>query len=164
MNYREDFLKIAQNGWKFGLFMLFRLPLAFIAGLRLRQISTEEAQVTIRYKWLTQNPFGSLYFAALAMAAELATGVLAIMNIHKIKPTVSMLVFDMDAHFSKKAVGRITFRCQAGAEIAAAVKKAMDTQEGQTVSVKSIGTDESGDVVASFTFVWTFKQKAAKKA
>ena len=95
------------------------------------------------------------------MAAELSTGLLAMSAIWQQHPTVSMLVFDMSAHFGKKAVGRVRFTCNQGEEIYQAVAEAITTGEGRTVEVKSEGVDEQGDVVATFLFTWTFKQKKA---
>ncbi|RZK98454.1 MAG: DUF4442 domain-containing protein, partial [Hymenobacter sp.] len=95
---------------KLRLFMLRKLPLAWLAGLRLVALTPEAATVTIRYKYLTQNPFRSIYFAALAMAAELASGIQAMLHTQGGGP-VSMLVVGLQAEFTKKAVGLIAFTC-----------------------------------------------------
>jgi hypothetical protein len=65
---------------KLRLFMLRKLPMAWLAGLRLTALTPAAATVTIRYKYLTQNPFRSIYFACLAMAAELASGIQAMLH------------------------------------------------------------------------------------
>lgn len=158
-NKESKFIALARSRFKFGFFMLTKLPAAYFSGLRIERISTHEAAVSLRYKWLTQNPFRSIYFASLAMAAELSTGLLAMHAIWGQKPTVSMLVFSMRASFTKKAVGKIVFTCANGDTIWAAVQQAIATQQGQTVEALSVGHDEQGDEVARFTFTWTFKQK-----
>ena len=84
---------------KLRLFMLQKLPMAWLAGLRLTQLTPEEATVTVRFKYLTKNPFRSIYFACLAMAAELASGILAMMHVQAGSP-VSMLVTKMEADFT----------------------------------------------------------------
>lgn len=155
----EEFRKTVSNQFKFGFFMLMKLPSAFFSGIRVREITNNKAVVTIPFKYLTKNPFKSVYFASQAMAAELSTGVLALQHIHKRKPAVSMLVFDMDAHFSKKARSRITFTCEDGDKIQQAVEESIRTGEGQTVNVRSKGVDKDGDIVSEFRFVWTFKSK-----
>ena len=140
------------------LFMLRRLPLAWLAGLRLVALTPDAATVTIRYKYLTQNPFRSIYFAALAMAAELASGIQAMMHTQGGGP-VSMLVVGMQAEFTKKAVGLISFTCPDGASIAAAIAASRTTGEGRTVVCTSTGHDEAGDVVATFQVTWSFRAK-----
>jgi acyl-coenzyme A thioesterase PaaI-like protein len=143
---------------KLRLFMLRKLPLAWLAGLRLVALTPEVATVTIRYKYLTQNPFRSIYFAALAMAAELASGIQAMLHTQG-GGAVSMLVVGLAAEFNKKAVGLITFTCPDGAAIAQAIVESRATGEGRTVVCTSTGYDEAGDVVAVFRVTWSFKAK-----
>ena len=144
---------------KIRLFMLRKLPLAWLAGLRLVALTPEAATVTVRYKYLTQNPFRSIYFAALAMAAELASGIQAMLHTQGGGP-VSMLVVGLQAEFTKKAVGLIAFTCPDGATIAVAVAESRATGEGRTVACISTGRDEAGDVVAVFHVTWSFRAKA----
>ena len=143
---------------KLRLFMLRKLPMAWLAGLRLTQLTPEQATVTIPFKYLTQNPFRSIYFACLAMAAELASGIQAMMHVQAGGP-VSMLVVKMAGDFTKKAVGLIAFTCEDGARIAQAIAESRVTGEGRTVDCTSTGVDEAGDVVAVFRFTWSFRAK-----
>jgi len=143
---------------KLRLFMLQKLPMAWLAGLRLRALTLEQATVTIRLKYLTQNPFRSIYFACLAMAAELASGMQALMHVSAGGP-VSMLVVKLEGDFTKKAVGLIAFTCADGAQIAAAIAASRATGEGQTVVCTSTGVDEAGDVVAVFRLTWSFRAR-----
>ncbi len=143
---------------KLRLFLMQKLPMAGLAGLRLLSLTPEEAVVGIRFKFLTQNPFRSIYFACLAMAAEFASGIQAMMHVRAGGP-VSMLVTKLEADFSKKAVGLISFTCTEGARIAQAVAESRATGEGRTVVATSTGTDEAGDVVAVFRITWSFRAK-----
>lgn len=143
---------------KLRLFLLRKLPMAWLAGLRLVALTPGAATVTIRYKYLTQNPFRSIYFACLAMAAELASGIQAMLHVQGGGP-VSMLVVGLTAEFRKKAVGLITFTCPDGAAIAQAVAESRATGEGRTVVCTSTGIDEAGDVVAVFRVTWSFRAK-----
>ncbi len=143
---------------KLRLFMLRKLPMAWLAGLRLRALTPDAATVTIRYKYLTQNPFRSIYFACLAMAAELASGLQAMMHVQAGAP-VSMLVTGLTAEFTKKATGLVAFTCPDGAAIAQAVAESRATGEGRTLVCTSTGVDEAGDVVAVFRVTWSFRAK-----
>lgn len=119
---KKAFRRLVNSPAKFRLFMLSKLPMAYMSDLRVTSITNTSASVTIPYKYLTKNPFGSIYFACLSMAAELSTGVLCMMHVFKSDPAVSMLVVSMEADFMKKAVGKITFTCQDGATIEAALR------------------------------------------
>jgi hypothetical protein len=133
--------------------------MGFLAGLKLTQLEPGYAAVQVKYKWLTQNPFGSMYFAVLSMAAEFSTGILCLANIYKSDPAISMLVVKMESHFYKKAVGVITFTCNDGDDI---VKTSKETGEGVTLVSKSTGVNQNGEVVAEFLITWSLKAKASK--
>ena len=143
---------------KLRLFLMQKLPMAWLAGLRLTELTPEQAVVTIRYKFLTQNPFRSLYFACLAMAAEFASGIQAMMHVQAGGP-VSMLVVSIQGDFTKKAVGLIAFTCPDGPRIAQAIAESRATGEGRTVECTSTGLDEAGEVVAVFRLTWSFRAK-----
>jgi hypothetical protein len=155
----EQFRRLASSPNKLRLFMLAKLPMAYLAGLRVSTISEARAAVTIPYKYINKNPFNSIYFASLSMAAELSTGLLCMAQTYKSDPAVSMLVVHMEGDFSKKAVGRITFACEDGERIKAAADQTKATGEGVTVVATSTGTDEAGDKVAEFRFTWSLKAK-----
>jgi len=104
-----------------------------------------------------------MYFACLAMAAELSTGILCIASTYKSKPKVSTLVLGVEGEFSKKAVGLITFTCLEGKKIQDAVEASILTGEGKIVAATTTGVDEMGDQVAQFKITWSFKPKAEKK-
>lgn len=147
---------------KFWLYMLVKLPMGFLAGLKLTQLDPDKAVVQVKYKWLTQNPFGSMYFAVLSMAAEFSSGILYLANIYKSDPAISMLVVKMESHFYKKALGVITFTCSDGDAIIAMVQTAKETGEGVTLVSKSAGVNQNGEVVAAFFITWSLKAKADK--
>ena len=155
----ETFLKTIKNKWKYRLFLLKKLPAAFFAGVQVQQASLQQCTVSVPFKWATQNPFRSTYFACLAMAAEMSTGVLAMAHLYGRKPAVSMLVVSMESHFHKKATGLTFFTCADGAAIQQAVEQSVHTGKGQAVKGYTMGTNGQGEVVAEFWFTWSFKPK-----
>ena len=62
--------------------------------------------------------------------------------------------------FTKKATGRITFTCNQGNAIKETIQKAIDTNEGQTIWLTSIGKNEKGEQVSEMQFEWTIKVRA----
>jgi acyl-coenzyme A thioesterase PaaI-like protein len=155
----STFLTLLNHSFKSKLFLLTKLPAAFFSGVRLKQATEEQCVATVPYKWFSQNPFRSTYFACLAMAAELTTGALAMTHIYKRKPAVSMLIVKMEANYFKKATGRTTFTCSDGLHIKELVEKAITTGEAQTFTARSIGTNTEGQPVAEFLFTWSFKAR-----
>ena len=155
------FLKLMKHPVKFRMFLLTRLPAAFIAGVRVREADEKRCVVTVPYKWLSQNPFRSTYFACLSMAAEMSTGALAMAQLYKINPPVSMLVVQVESGYFKKAADRTSFICEDGDLFRKAVEETIATGEARTVKAKSTGTNKAGEVVAEFYITWSFKAKRA---
>jgi len=157
----EKFIQLVKHPIKFPLFLFTKLPSAFFCGVRVKAISQEQAVVTVPYKWLSKNPFKSTYFACLAMAAELSTGLLSMMYIHQRKPAVSMLVTGLQANYFKKAIGLTTFTCADGLAVAALIDEAIKSGEGKSIVTKSVGKDEAGNLIAEFNITWSFKAKTS---
>ncbi|GAA3514093.1 DUF4442 domain-containing protein [Aquimarina addita] len=144
---------------KLNAFTMFKLPSAWLCGVRVRAISNTSCTVSVKHRWMNQNPFNSMFWAVQGMAAELATGAMMIGQIKDSGKKISMLVANNNASFTKKATGRITFVCNDGHLIKDALDKTIATGEGQTFWMKSIGTNKEGVVVSTFNFEWTVRLK-----
>ncbi len=161
MSNASQFLQLIKHPFKFKLFMLTKLPSAFFCGVRVVDANENKCDVKVPYKWFSQNPFNSTYFAALSMAAEMSTGLLCLMHLHKRQPAVSMLVVKIEGHFMKKATGITVFTCEDGLAIKQTIEDAISSNEGKTITSRSLGRNEAGEVVAEFAVTWSFKVKVA---
>jgi hypothetical protein len=144
---------------KINAFTLLKLPSAYFCGVRVKSISEEKSTVTVKHRWINQNPFNSMFWAVQGMAAEFSTGILVMQAIKLSERKVSMLVTNMNATFTKKATGRIHFNCNDGLAIKEAIQRSVDTGEGQTVLVTAEGINEEGISVSKFEFEWSLKVK-----
>lgn len=154
-----DVIRLFRHPVKFRLFLLAKLPAAFFSGVRIKEIDEHHCAATIPFKWLTQNPFRSTYFASLSMAAELSTGALAMVHGFWRKPPVSMLVVKVDSTYLKKATGRTTFVCNDGDTMRATIESAIESGEGKVFVARSTGSNAAGEVVAEFQITWSVKAK-----
>jgi hypothetical protein len=148
--------------WLMRGFFLSRLPLALVAGLRVRAVDRRRCVVTVPYGWRTTNPFRSTYFAALSMAAELSTGALAMLATRSAPAPAALLIVALEASFEKKATGLTTFTCEDGDAIFAAVAETLATGEPAAVRARSIGRAPDGAEVARFVITWSFKRRARR--
>lgn len=155
----QKFINLVNNRWKFGLFLFSKLPAAWLAGVRVRSVDEQKAQVTVPYKWLSQNPFRSTYFACLSMAAEMSTGLLAMGHTYQRKPAISMLVVKLEGDFFKKATGLTVFTCEDGDKIQSVIEEAIASGEARSIKARSVGKNPEGDLVAEFYITWSFKAK-----
>ncbi len=157
-----NILNILKHPVKSRMFLFYKLPSAYFSGVRVREVEETHCKVSVPYKWFSQNPFRSTYFACLAMAAEMSTGVLAMTHVYKKDPRGSMLVTALQSEYYKKAKGRTVFTCSQGRQFEEAVNLAYETGEPITLMAESIGTNENGEQVAKFIITWSFKFNSKK--
>jgi len=151
-------MKITKRSIRY--FTLLKLPLAYFSGIRITTIDADRVEASVKLKWINQNPFRSMFWAVQGMAAELTTGVLLMREINAQKSSVSMLLVETKASFSKKAKGKIVFSCDESKSAKDLIKKAISTGDGQLHWFTSVGKDENGDEVSRFQFHWSVKSKS----
>jgi hypothetical protein len=144
---------------KLNKFLFFKLPSAYFCGVRVALLEPDQCIVTVKHRWINQNPFNSMYFAVQGMAAELSTGALVMNYVQNSGKNISMLVANNKSNFSKKATGRITFVCSDGALASKTIQEAIETGEGKTFWMKSIGKNEKGEQVSEMDFEWSIRTK-----
>ena len=144
---------------KLNTYTIFKLPSAYICGVRTKHIDNEKCLVTVKHRWINQNPFKSMFWAVQGMAAEFSTGALMIGKIQESGKRISMLVTSNTATFTKKATGKIVFTCNDGLLIDEALSRAIETGEGQTLWMEAIGKNEDDVIVSTFKFQWSIKMK-----
>lgn len=141
-------------------FIMFKLPSAYISGVRLTEVSNDKAVASVKHKWINQNPFKSMYWATQGMASELATGILLMKGVDNSQHKLSTLVTAQTGEFYKKATGRITFICDDGDKINSIIARAIHTKEGQKVLLTATGYNEEKEVVSYFTYTWSIKLRS----
>lgn len=154
----KTYQKNALNPLLFKLGMLKRLPSIVFWGVRLITLDEKGCEVMIPYNWRTQNPFKSIYFAALAGAAELSTGALCQLMLADRGPH-SMLVTDFRAEYVKKADNSVIFRCDQGEELSVLLDKLEEPGATTTITMLSVGKNPDGVEVARVFVTWSFRKK-----
>ena len=146
-----------KSPFQYNLYNFFKLPSVWWCGIRVKSVNEESCLVSVKHRWINQNPFKSMFWAVQGMAAELSTGLLLMNEIARTKKSFSMLVLNNKANFSKKATGRISFSCDQGRQIKECLNKAISSGTPQTIWLNSSGLDSKGDTVSKFSFEWTLK-------
>ena len=59
-----------------------------------------------------------------------------------------------------ESTGKTFFVCEAGKQIHDTIEDSIASNESKSITVKSIGTNKDGEVIAEFLFTWSFKVKA----
>jgi hypothetical protein len=138
--------------------MLFKLPAAWLTGVRISSISDTKCEVKVRFKWINQNPYRSMFWAVQGMAAELTTGMLLTKSIQESNTNISMLLVGNKSNFYKKAVGKIKFICDQG-DVAKELINSTKKNITHKAWLKAKGFDETGDIVSEFDFEWSCKKR-----
>ena len=158
---RSDFFKTAfTNPLGIRALLWSKLPLAAFAGLRVARLDESGAEVTLPAGWKTQNPFGSTYFAAQAMAAEMSTGAPALWFIEQSGAPVASLVTGISARFTRKATSKASFVFADGAGMRAAIDRAVKSGEPVVFTARSVGTQKDGTRIAEFDVEWSFRKRS----
>jgi len=150
------------NNFKFRLTLFKILPMGYLSGMKVIELTEEKCAVTVPYKRKNKNPFQSTFWAVLGMAAEMSSGALLTMYTYKQKPSVAMIIVNCTGSFVKKATDITTFTCNDGLKIKEAIKTAIQTNEAQVIECNMKGVNNSGEEVASFTFTWSVKARNKK--
>ena len=149
------------NGILLMTYMFFKLPMGFLAGLRVREMNKKKTVVSVPFKRRNKNPFKSIYFAVQSMAAEMSTASGCMLAVEGQSPSVAFIIVDLKASFSKKAISRTYFTCEANQKAFDAVAKCIETGEATQAIFETVGKMKDGTEVARFEFTWSFKQRSA---
>lgn len=141
---------------------LTQIPLILYCTPRVESYDANGCEIRIPLSWRTKNHWGSMYFGALAVGADLSGGFMAFRLIREEFPKVNLLFKDFKANFLKRADGDVHFRCTQGQEIRRAVEEADRSGERVHLPLKIIATVPSkhGDEpVCEFELGLSLKRK-----
>ena len=151
-------LQLLKQPLKFSWYLWRRLPLAWLMGLKIKDIEQHTCSILLPFKKRNLNPFKSMYFAAQIAAAELSTGLLLLVAIDG-KPKISMLVKEVQTNFVKKAVSDLNFVCRDGKIIEEAINQAIATREKVEFHAISLGYNKEAEMVCEAKITWSIKLK-----
>ena len=147
------------HGWGFRFYLLGKLPLAAFAGLRLRRLDGQSCTVELPGGWRTRNPFGSTYFAAQAMAAEMTTGAPALMLTRAAPASIALILTGIAGTFTRRVQGTALFTFEDVAGLRAVVERVAAAGGSTTYTGRSTGRTGDGAVAAEFDVTWSFKRR-----
>lgn len=136
-----------------------RMPLLAMIKPKVSHLDSERCEVKLPFRFRNRNIFGTMYFAATLMAAELTTGGLVLFHQAAQLEKVRFIVKGIDAEFVKPARTTVTFSCTQGEEVEEAFREAL--LSGQSVERELIaeGRRDDGEVVARVRVRWWWKAR-----
>lgn len=152
--------------WFVRLFGLTKIPLLAWVLPRVTRVDADGIELVVPLTRRTKNHHGSMYFGALAIGADLAAGVLAMLRLEaarrKTGTRVSMVFKDVEGRFLRRPDGDVRFVCAEGQEIAALVEEALASKERveRRVPVRAFVDGRDGSTeVAAFSLTLSLKRR-----
>ena len=156
MTFNHDLAKKLIKPWQLRLWMLTKLPMGLVSGMKVVSLTEEGCQVVLKDKWWIRNPFGSVFWAVMGMAAELSTG--ALVYAYASGGDVRFILVGMEAKFFKKAKGKSYYFCDTGLDVLRAIQELKKSDESSLVILPVIAKDQTGEPLASFSFQWQLRK------
>lgn len=152
-------LKLLKSPLLMRFYYFSRLPSVWFWGIRVQSIDPDQCRVRLPYSWFSKNPFRSIYFAAQCGAAELSTGLLALLALEG-RGDISMLVKEAHTKFTKKASADLVFSCTQGNLLEDAMQRLLAGEESVEVTLLSEGHLPDGQLASTMEVTWTFKRRS----
>ncbi|TDJ03937.1 MAG: DUF4442 domain-containing protein [Deltaproteobacteria bacterium] len=143
-------------------FGLLKVPLIGYVRPKVITLNTEKTVIKIPLNWRTKNHLGSMYFGAMATAADICSGLAAMKQIVLSGKNIHLSFKDFQGEFHKRAEGATYFTCNQGREIQKFVDEVIKSKERMNMPIKVVATvpEHFGDVpVATFTLTLSLKHK-----
>jgi hypothetical protein len=152
-----------RNTFYLRYFGFTKIPLLFSVRPSVIVKTGERVVIRIPLRRRSKNHHGSMYFAALAMGADCAVGLLAVELINRQNEDISFIFKDFNAEFYRRATADVCFSCDQGREIAELVKKATFSTQRVEMPLNAIATvpSENDEPVARFRLTLSLKRSDA---
>ena len=156
MTFNYILAKKLTSPWQLRLWMVTKLPMGLLSGMYVESLDENSCVVVLRDRWWIRNPFGSVFWAVMGMAAELSTG--ALVYAYASGSDVKFILVGMEAKFFKKTKGKSYYFCDTGLEVLRSIELLVNTNDPSVVMLPVTAKDQTGQVLASFTFQWQLRK------
>jgi acyl-coenzyme A thioesterase PaaI-like protein len=151
-----------KNKLALAYFGFFKIPLIGFVGPKIIEMNEEKTIIKVPLNRRTKNHLNSMYFGAMATAADVTSGYAAMSHIFKSGKKIHLSFKDFEAQFLKRAEGDTLFENNQGREIENFVREVIKSGERMNMPIKIVATvpEKFGsEPVAKFTLTLSLKLK-----
>ena len=160
LNTRGKILRtMMMRGVFYWPYISVKMPLLALSRSRIRALDLTYAESQLPFALTNRNPFGSMYFAAQLMAAEMSVGALMLLHNENHSQNFSPIVKHIDVLFQRGAYEPITFRCEEGVRVARLLERALRTGERVEDVFTVTGTTKKEGEMFKAHFTWSVRHK-----
>ena len=156
MAFDRSLAKKLSNPWKFRLWMGKSLPMGLLSGMYIQTLDEQACVVVLKERWWIRNPFGSVFWAVMGMAAELSSGALVFANAKG--RNVKFILVGVEGEFFKKVKGKSYYFCETGSDVLRSIEQIVNPNDTSVVILPVTARDEAGQLLAEFRFRWQLKK------
>lgn len=156
MPFDQKLVKNFTSRWKFRLWMVKNLPMGLLSGMYIQSLDEQACVVVLKERWWIRNPFGSVFWAVMGMAAELSSGVLVFA--HARGRNVKFILVGVEGEFFKKVKGKSYYFCQTGSDVLRSIEQIVNPNDTSVVILPVTARDEAGQLLAEFKFRWQLRK------
>ncbi len=136
-----------------------KIPLLALCRPQVKELTEKRVVIKLPLNRMTKNHWGSMYFGALAVGADVSGGFLAWHKIKQSGADISLIFKDFHAEFMRRPETDTFFICEDGEMIDGLLKRAISSGERQTETVNISAYDENEQKVCHFKLSLSLKRK-----
>ena len=130
--------------------------MGLLSGMKIEVLNENTCKVVLKDRFWIHNPFGSVFWAVMGMAAELSTG--ALLYAWASGSNVRFILVKVEAEYLKKVRGKSFYFCPSGQEVLRIIETLENPGDTQIVEMPVTAFDQHEQVVAKFLFTWSLKK------
>lgn len=147
------------------LFGLTKVPLILFCAPRVVEVTDEKFVVKIPLSYRTKNHLNSMYFAALAVGAEISVAAPAVFAINDGKYKIDFVFKDFQANFLKRPDGDVHFVCDSVKDVVALIEEAVNSPERLERKIQGyaiVPSKDPNDSVMTYQLTLSVKNRKPK--
>ncbi|NQX82556.1 MAG: DUF4442 domain-containing protein [Flavobacteriaceae bacterium] len=142
---------------KLWLLGFFKIPLLHYCKPKLISLTDEEMIVKIALRRRTKNHLNSMYFGALAVGADITSGLFAFYYSTKNKQKMSFAFKSANMQFLKRAESDVIFKCRQGLLIKECIDQSASEKKRINKNIDVEAFNKENELVASFQMTLSVK-------
>ncbi len=156
MSFNKKLADQLTRKWKLRMWMMRKLPMGLLSGMAIESLDENGCKVVLKDHFWIRNPFGSVFWAVMGMAAELSTG--ALVYAYVSGTNTLYILKGVKGDFLKKVRGKSFYFCATGQVIPLSLNTLENPGETCIITLPVTAHDQAGDKVAEFEFYWQLKR------